>query len=244
MTSTLSFETDPNATLTEFGLRHFIQRHPTLVKVVRYVREETPSDSAHDFSHFSRVLSNALMIMQKEGGDLEIVIAAALLHDIKNLPKDHPQAKSSSSLSAQHAGIILEGYGFPKEKIAKVKDAILCHSFTRGLQPRWLEGKILQDADRLDGLGAIGVARAFAVGGSLSRSVYHPQDPFARLERELDDKSFTVDHFYRKLFQLPDLMQTATGRQMAIDRIEVMHQYLDVLEREINPALDHFLRQC
>jgi uncharacterized protein len=239
--STITVDSTPG--ISEYTLRQYITENECLTKVVRYVKESSHSDTAHDFSHFARVLSNAALIAQKEGGDLDIIIASALLHDIKNLPKGHPQAKSSSSLSAQHAAKVLIEFGFPKEKIAIVQDAILCHSFTRGLKPKTLEGKILQDADRLDGLGAIGIARVFSVGGSNNRAIYHSEDPFGRTARELDDKMFCVDHYFKKLFKLSDLMQTETGRQLALERIEVMHQYLDVLEREINCPFDAFLRK-
>ena len=119
------------------------------------------------------------------------------------------------------------------EKIALVRDAILGHSYSRGLTPQTLEGRVFQDADRLDALGAIGIARTFTVGGATGRKIYHPYDPFAQTDRLLDDKDNTLDHFEVKLFRLIDKMQTATGREMAHQRIETMRIFFESLQKEI-----------
>jgi len=223
-------------------LTQYIEENSILRRIVKYVHDVMNNDMAHDFSHIARVLSNAWEIAQCEGGDLEIIVAAVLLHDIRNLPKDHAKAKSSSSLSARFARQYLEELGFPQKKIGNVENAIVCHSFSKGLFPKTLEGKILQDADRLDALGAIGIARLFQISGIHSASIYCPVDPFYREERSLDDRKFAVDHFYRKLLKLPNLMQTETGKVLARRRAEVLLQYLDVLEREIDPSMEQFLR--
>src|SRR5690349_1779816 len=143
----------------------------------KLAEEAAAADPAHDFTHSLRVLANALKIADSEGGDREVLEAAAFLHDIANLPKNHPESHLSSERSAAHAEQILRDYGFSEEKIAKAKDAILCHSFSRGLTPQTLEGRIFQDADRLDALGAIGIARTFAVGGATNRPLYSADDP-------------------------------------------------------------------
>lgn len=228
---------------TDFELFEKIQNHTQLKQIISHVRETAPIDVAHDLSHLCRVLSNVLQIFQQEGGDFDTLVAATLLHDLKNLPKSDAKSKSSSSLSAKHAGEFLRSIDFPKEKIPGIKDAILCHSFTVGLEPKTLEGKILQDADRLDALGAIGVARVFAVSGAMGRSIYHPKDPLGRSGRPMDDLNYSLDHFFRKLFTLADKMHTPTAQQMAYHRAEIMRQYLDVLEREMNPALETLLRE-
>jgi uncharacterized protein len=139
------------------------------IEAIRKIAEKASSaDSAHDFSHSLRVLKNALLIAQTEGGDPEVLTAAAYLHDISNLPKNHPDSKMSSERSAELAAKILREHGFSEEKLALVKDAILCHSFSRGLTPQTHEGRIFQDADRLDSLGAVGIARTCMVGGARS----------------------------------------------------------------------------
>lgn len=224
------------------GLYDHIRGHRVLLRIVEHIRQ-VPGDGAHDLSHIARVLSNAWQIGRCEGGDPDVIVAAVLLHDIKNLPKGHPQAKASSSLSARYAGNLLSDLGFSPEKIANVQDAIVCHSFSKGLKPKTLEGKILQDADRLDALGAIGVARTFYIAGTHGASLYEPKDPLGRSGRPLDDVRYSTDHFLIKIFRLPDLMQTETGKLMAQERLTVVKQFLDILEREVDPPTERFLRE-
>jgi uncharacterized protein len=191
------------------------------------------ADSAHDFSHSQRVLTNALRISEREGGDREVLVAAAYLHDIANLPKNHPESRMSSEHSARRAAEILRELGFAEAKLPLVQDAILCHSYSRGLTPTTLEGRIFQDADRLDALGAIGIARTFAVGGATKRPMLAQQDPFLKHGRQPNDRDNTLDHFWCKLFKLEEKMQTATGRALARQRMERMQRFIDDLEDEI-----------
>ncbi len=196
-------------------------------------RQAAAADPAHDLSHSLRVLHNALEIARHEGGDTEVLTAAALLHDIANLPKSHPDSKLSSERSADRAALILRELGFAEEKLPLVHDAILCHSYSRGLEPQTHEGRVFQDADRLDALGAIGIARTFAVGGSTHRPLYSLSDPFSKQGRELNDKANTLDHFAVKLFKLESLMKTPAGRRLAQERIGTMRQFMAALEREL-----------
>lgn len=195
--------------------------------------EAAAADPAHDFTHSLRVLANALKISECEGGDREVLEAAAFLHDIANLQKNHPESHLSSERSALRAEEILRDYGFSEEKLEKTKDAILCHSFSRGLTPQTLEGRVFQDADRLDALGAIGIARTYAVGGATNRPLYSADDPFLEGGRAPNDKTNTLDHFYVKLFKLGETMQTPTGRRLASERIERMKRFVQELRDEI-----------
>lgn len=209
---------------------------PRLESIRKIARQTAAADPAHDFSHCLRVLANALQISRQEGGDAEILEAASFLHDIANLPKSHPDSRLSSERSASAAEKILAENGFSADQIEKAKDAILCHSYSRGLTPRTLEGRIFQDADRLDSLGAIGIARTFTVGGATNRPIYDLEDPFfasGRASREYDDKSNTLDHFFVKLFKLGETMQTDTGRKLAQERIERMKLFVENLRTEI-----------
>ncbi len=196
-------------------------------------REAATADPAHDFSHCKRVLKNALEIAEIEGGDLEILTAAAYLHDIANLPKNHPDSKFSADRSAEQATEILTKIGMSAEKIILIRDAILGHSYSRGLIPQTHEGRVFQDADRLDALGAIGIARTFTVGGATGRCIYHLEDPFGETDRVLDDKDNTLDHFNIKLFTLVEKMQTATGKQKAQERVQTMRYFMSALQIEI-----------
>jgi uncharacterized protein len=149
------------------------------------------------------------------------------------VPKDHPDRSKSSILAAKKAAIFLESIKFPEIKIGDVKHAIEAHSFSGGIKPRTIEAKIVQDADRLDALGAIGIARCFVVGGQLNRPIYNPADPFCKTEPP-NDKKWTLDHFYVKLFELPGKMNTEVAKREAENRVEYMKQFLQELEAEIS----------
>ncbi|MBV9175428.1 MAG: HD domain-containing protein [Nitrososphaeraceae archaeon] len=192
---------------------------------------------AHDFQHMLRVYKNAEMISkQEESVDLDIVLAAALLHDLVVYPKGSSKTINSADDSAEIAKkILLEYKNYPREKIEKVADAIRTHSYSKRLVPQTLEGKILQDADRLDAIGAIGIARTFSVGGSENRSLYNPTDAFCETERQLDDTQWTLDHIKRKLMILKNSMHTKTAKKIAEERTEFMELFLNQLRKEILP---------
>lgn len=190
------------------------------------------NDSAHDFEHIMRVFKNAQKICKKENANEKLVLSAVLLHDIVSYPKSDKRSKSSSIKSAEKSKIFLKKFNFTKEEIQIVSDAIRDHSFSRNKIPVTIEGKILQDADRLDAIGAIGIARVFAVGGSEKRPFYNIKDPFCE-NREPDDKLWTLDHFYRKLLKLESLMNTKSGKIEAKKRTKVMKEFLNELKNEI-----------
>ena len=192
---------------------------------------------AHDFQHISRVYKNAELISkQEESVDLDIVLAAALLHDLVVYPKGSSKTINSADDSAEIAKkILLEYKNYPREKIEKVADAIRTHSYSKRLVPQTLEGKILQDADRLDAIGAIGIARTFSVGGNENRSLYNPTDAFCETERQLDDTQWTLDHIKKKLMILKNSMHTKTAKKIAEERTEFMELFLNQLRKEILP---------
>src|ERR671927_384585 len=192
---------------------------------------------AHDFQHILRVYENAEMISKQESSvDLDVVLAAALLHDLVVYPKGSTKTINSADESAEVAKkILLEHKNYPIEKIEKVADAIRTHSFSKRLVPSTLEGKILQDADRLDAIGAIGIARTFSVGGSENRSLYNPVDPFCKSERQLDDTQWTLDHVKSKLMTLKNSMHTKAAKKIAEERTGFMELFLNQLRKEILP---------
>lgn len=196
------------------------------------VKKKYQSDVAHDFEHVMRVLKNAKQIARKEKGNTKIITAAVLLHDIISYPKSDPRSKNSSVESARIARTILKKYGFGKYEIETIADAIRDHSYSRGATPQTLEGKILQDADRLDAIGSIGIARAFSVGGAVRRPIYNDKDPFCK-RRIPDDKHWTLDHFPKKLLSLDKKMNTRTAKIEARRRIKIMKDFLAQLKREI-----------
>ena len=196
------------------------------------VRQRMKNDSAHDFNHIMRVYKNAQKLCQKEKANEKIVLSAALLHDIASYPKSHKYSNFSSVKSAQEAKKILNNLNYSSKEIQIICEAIRDHSFSRGKTPQTIEGKILQDADRLDAIGAIGIARVFAVGGSEKRPLYKNKDPFC--ENHIpDDKNWTLDHFYEKLLKLESLMNTKSAKIEAKKRTEIMKNFLSELKKEI-----------
>ena len=196
------------------------------------VKKRMKNDSVHDFEHTIRVYKNAQKICKKEKANDKLVLSAVLLHDIVSYPKSDKRSKISSIESAKKSKKILEKLDFSKKEITIISDAIRDHSFSQNKVPKTLEGKILQDADRLDALGAIGVARVFATGGSLRRPFYNIDDPFCK-RRIPDDKTWTVDHFFQKLLKLELLMNTKSGKVEAKKRTRILKEFLNQLKQEI-----------
>ena len=190
------------------------------------------NDSAHDFDHIMRVFKNAQKICKKENAHEKLVLSAVLLHDIVSYPKSDKRSKLSSIKSAEKSKKILKKFNFTKEEIQIISDAIRDHSFSRNKIPATIEGKILQDADRLDAIGAIGIARVFAVSGSEKRPFYNVKDPFCK-NRVPNDEIWALDHFYRKLFKLESLMNTKSGKIEAKKRTKVLNDFLNELKKEI-----------
>jgi uncharacterized protein len=190
-------------------------------------------DPAHDFYHIMRVYKTAKLIGQREGTNMEILLPAVLLHDLVVYPKGSAKSSKSSDESADLAENILQSYGYPQDKINKICYCIRVHSYSKRLVPGSLEGKILQDADRLDALGAIGIARTFGVGGSENRTFYNADDPFCRSGRDLDDMQWTLDHFQAKLLKLENSMHTKTAKKIAQERTRFMMLFIRQLEKEI-----------
>ena len=206
------------------------------MKVIDSIKNEVEkimdNDSAHDFEHIMRVYKNAQKLCKEEKGNQKLILCAALLHDIVSYPKSDKRSKLSSIHSAKKSEQILKKYDFTTEEITIISNAIRDHSFSQNKVPATLEGKILQDADRLDAIGAIGIARVFATGGSLKRPFYNIDDPFCKT-RKPNDKIWTVDHFYQKLLKLEALMNTKSGKIEAKKRTKVLKEFLKQLKQEV-----------
>lgn len=190
------------------------------------------SDPAHDFLHVQRVVQMAYRLCQLENANWNVVMPAAFLHDYINVPKNDPRRKIASRLSAEAAKEYLKSINYPLEYLADIEHAIEAHSYSANKQPETLEAKILQDADRLDSLGAIGIARLFATSTLMTRPFYNEQDPWAK-SRVLDDKSFAIDHFYRKILKLVELLHTTAAQEEGAKRLTFVKTYLEQLKQEI-----------
>lgn len=192
-------------------------------------------DSAHDIAHLQRVWKTAQHIMMGADADSLVILTACYFHDIVNLPKDSPQRKQASTLAAEETVRILQTSfaDFPVEHYEAVAHAVRAHSFSAAITPETLEAKIVQDSDRLESLGAIGLARVFYVSGALGRPLFNSEDPLAD-HRALDDSHYALDHFQNKLLKLPDTMQTAAGRVLARHNAHFLVQFMAKLCAELS----------
>ena len=203
---------------------------PQLSNIIKEIA--TPEDPAHDYLHFSRVVSMAKRLCEAEEAVAEVVVPAAWLHDVVIVPKSDPRRSIASQLSADKAIEILTEIGYPEQYYEGIAHAIAAHSFSAGIKAETLEAKIVQDADRLDGLGAIGIARCFATAGIMKSVFYSEVDPFCE-SREPVDKVYTLDHFYKKLFKTAETLQTDAGKVEGQKRLHIMKEYLSNFSNEI-----------
>lgn len=192
--------------------------------------------SGHDWWHIERVRTNALLIAREEDVDLVVVELAALLHDIA----DHKFHDGDDTVGPRVARAWLESIGVDEGTIAHVCDIIATLSFKgagTSSQMRSREGMVVQDADRLDAIGAIGIARTFAYGGHANREIYNPDIPpvqHGSFEEYKTNSSPTINHFHEKLLLLKDRMNTRTARRIAEGRHRFMETFLDQFHREWN----------
>jgi uncharacterized protein len=175
------------------------------------------ADGAHDLSHILRVWRNIQLIHRDEGGELEVLAAAVLLHDCVQVEKDSPLRSKASMLAANEARVRLAALGWDPSRIDTVACAIESHSFSAGVAPTSIEGCILQDADRLDAIGFGGIARCFYTAGRMGSRLYDLADPEGK-SRALDDGRNALDHFPRKLLTLTGTFKTHTGQKLAKER--------------------------
>lgn len=206
----------------------------TLQKTVEYVRQEFSADSSgHDWWHIYRVWKNAIAICEQEKADTFIVQLAALLHDLDdwkfNESEDETPLRARAWLESCNVEI----------SITEAVCQIIKHISYKGAgvenKMKLLEGLIVQDADRLDAIGAIGIGRAFAYGGYKNRMMYDPHSPpkmHASFEDYKNSKSATINHFYEKLLLLKDMMNTPTARKIAERRHAVIVNFLDQFMNE------------
>ena len=197
-----------------------------------YLSDVMAADPSHDVSHVQRVVQNTLRLTQAENGNPAITVPAAWLHDCVSVAKDSPLRKQASSLAAKEAVRFLESFNYPAELLTPIHHAIEAHSFSANIETETLEACIVQDADRLEAVGAIGITRCFLTGGSMGTPLYDPDDPFSE-NRDPDDRRYTLDHFYCKLLGLVDTMKTEAGKAEAAKRTDYIKAFLKQLGSEI-----------
>jgi len=193
------------------------------------------TDGAHDLGHVRRVVATARHLALAEAADLAIVLTAAWLHDCVAVPKDSPLRSQASRLAAKKAREFLKSQDCPEATIEAIAHCIEAHSFSAGIEPRTPEACVVQDADRLEALGAIGLCRCIATGERMGRPLFHPEDPFWE-DREPDDTRWSLDHLPAKLLRLETTMHTRAGRAEAGRRTAFLQTFLEELRREL-PSL-------
>lgn len=205
-----------------------------LTRLIAVVKDSyNNGDPGHDFAHIMRVVETCKNIGTQAKANLEILIPAALLHDVVNVPKNHPERNQASQKASEVAQKILKSVEYSDEEINLISTVIVEHSYSLGKKPSSIESGVLQDADRLDALGAIGIMRTVSCGCLLKASYYDIDDPFAKA-RTLNDKKFTVDHFFTKLFKLTETFNFKETKIEGGKRIKFMYQFLDQLKNEIS----------
>ncbi len=199
---------------------------------IALLTSHTATDAAHDLVHVRRVVANARRLCVAADADWQIVMPAAWLHDCVIIPKSSPQRTRASQLAATQARQWLAQLNWLYGGEDEISHAIEAHSFSAGIPPLTLEAKVLQDADRLDALGAIGLARTLMLGAEMKREFYHPTDPFCEA-RDADDSIYTLDHLYCKLLKLETTMQTTAGAAEAHQRSEFLRSFIAQMKLEL-----------
>jgi uncharacterized protein len=195
------------------------------------------AESAHDFDHVLRVLALAEKLARAEGADLEIVRTAALLHDIARADED-TTGGDHAEMAAERARAILRARGIAPEKIEAIAHAIQAHRFRTNAPPQTLEAKILFDADKLDSIGAVGIARAYQVSGALNQRLWSEVSPDALATRQQRHSNHSAyAEFVVKLSKVRDRLFTASARQIAQERHAYMADFFARLEKEIHGEL-------
>jgi len=215
-------------------------RHDALLERVR--ARTTGPDLAHDLDHVLRVYAWAVRLARAAGEDPDLCGAAALVHDLVNIPKESRDRPFGGERSAVARRELLVAAGYAPDEVDACVEAVRTSSWSRGLAPTNPVGRILQDADRLDAIGAVGAARNFACAqvmatrGSPGR-FYDPVDPFGEADRPLDDVRNALDHWPRKLLRLIDGFHTPAARAEAERRHAFLLAFLAELRRELEPVI-------
>ncbi len=195
-----------------------MNKNKIITVVKNHIKEEFSGEgTGHDYFHIERVVKSANRIAKEENADLFLVELAAWLHDVGDYKLNDGVDKSEELISE-----FLSELNVPQEIISKTLEIVSQVSFSKGKIAESLEAQIVQDADRLDAIGAVGLARVFAYGGSKHREIWNPENP----------EETTIQHFYDKLLKLEDLMNTNTAKKIAEERHQYLEEFLDRFYRE------------
>lgn len=201
------------------------------------LKEETKTyfeeGGSHEYSHTERVYQNALRISEGEDVDLDVVKTAALLHDIAREKEDKGDCKCHAIEGASMARKLLNKLNFPKEKIEKVVYAIEIHRHSTGINPKTKESAIIQDADRLDALGAITIGRMFSSGGRAGILLFNPKNE--KTNYLYKGQNSTIEGFYKKILKItPETFKTKKAQEIAKNRYKFVQEFLERFIKEWN----------
>ena len=227
-------------------MRELSPQHAQLLALVE--PHLPPGELAHDREHLLRVMDWAMRLAPEAGADHDLAGATALVHDLAFIPKDSPERALGGERAAVAAPAVLAAAGYHPVAISAISEAVRTSSWSRGLAPTNALGVVLQDADRLDALGAVGLLRTAACGQFMSCAerpgrFYDPGDPLAAGGRPLDDRCQVVDHLYAKLLRLADGMHLSSARAEAARRTGFLRTFLMELAAELgspNMGQNHF----
>ena len=219
--------TEPKAdAMSDFQLAHWEQLFQS------HVQQIEAADAGHDISHIKRVVKSAKQFCLQEQANMWVVLPAAWLHDCVQVAKDSPLRATASELAADQALKLLTDWQYPVEHLPEIHHAIMAHSFSANIECETLAAKVVQDADRMDALGAIGICRTLLVGAGFGNPLTFHEDPFC-YARTADDQAAIIDHFYTKLLKLKDSFKTPAAQLEAAKRDAFMRQFLQQLEQEV-----------
>lgn len=205
-------------------------------KLIAITKDNVKNDISHGFDHISRVLNLAEKIGKIEKADLDIIIPAALFHDIvvyKGSAKENKEVEESAAIALK---ILKSMKEYPQDKISDVIYAISVCSFSKNISPKTLEARILQDADLLEATGAVSIMRTFGSGPVMgNRAFYNSEDPFCK-KREPDDKLYSLDLFFTRLLIAKNRMHTKTAKLIAKRRTIFLRNFLNELKIELDES--------
>ncbi|MGC8651967.1 MAG: HD domain-containing protein [Candidatus Micrarchaeia archaeon] len=201
-------------------------------RLIGIAKRHIKNDPAHDFGHAMRVLESAEMLGKTYHADMDVLVPAALFHDLIVYEKGSEKSKHEHEESARKAVRLLREIGYDKGKLKDIAYAIGVCSYSKGIRPTTLEAKILQDADRIE-TGALGIMRTFSSCGSMNRQLYNLDDPFLE-RREGDSKVSGLDHIFLKIVRIHEALNTEAAIKIAKRREKFVKEFIEELKLELN----------
>lgn len=198
-----------------------------------YDKVKNRKDPSHDIYHVLRVAELAYHLGIHERADLQVVVPAAIFHDVIVYPKNSDKRHLSNEHSAEFAARVLKRFDYPSQKIQAVAEAIKCCSFSKGLKPASLEAQVVQDADLLESCGVVALMRGFASAGIMNKILFHPSDPFGK-SRPFDDLKYGLDLVFTRYSRVPSKLNTRSAKRLVRVKIMAIREFLRLAKLELN----------